>query len=102
MPQCNIWGCATILYIHTSSYVASYSLIIQLLYPEQHYYLLQPILSPHNASVHNRVYDYLRLSFISTCVSYVLNILSVIFPLYLLVTTWIQSIKSSLLHDNLP
>ena len=55
----------------------------------------------YNASVCNRVYGYLRLSFISTCVSYIFNILPVIFPLYLLVTARIQSMKLSLLHDNL-
>ena len=41
---------------------------------------LQAITSPDNApaTVRNRVYDYLRLYFISTCVSYILNILPVI------------------------
>ena len=54
-----------------------------------------------NASVRNRIYGYLRLSFISMCVSYVFNILPVKFPLYLLVTTQIQLIKLSLFHDNM-
>ena len=60
---------------------------------------LQAIMSPDNAPVHNRVYGYLRLS---TCVSYIFNILPVIFPLYLLVTTQIQLMKLLLLHNNLP
>ena len=51
--------------------------------------------SPDNAPVRNRVYGYLRLSFISMCVNYVFNILPVIFPLYLLVTTRTQLIKLS-------
>ena len=36
---------------------------------------------PDNAPVRNRVYGYLRVSFISTCASYVFNILLVIFPI---------------------
>ena len=49
----------------------------------------------------SRVYSYLRLSFVSTCVNYVLNILAVIIPLYLFATTQIQWMKLSSLHNNL-
>ena len=35
----------------------------------------------------NRIYGYVMLAFISTCASYIFNILLDIFPLYLLVTT---------------
>ena len=81
--------------------IAFYSLITQLLYPDRHYYFLQVIMLFDNALVHNTVYDYLRLSCISTSAIYVFNILLVIFPLYLLVTSQIRLMKL-LLHDNLP
>ena len=55
--------------------------------PEWHYYLLQVVTSPNNDPVHNRHSGYLKLPFISTCVSYIFNILLVIFSLYLLATT---------------
>ena len=45
---------------------------------------LQAIMLPNNAPVHNRVYIYLRLLFISMYVSYIFNILLAIFPLYFL------------------
>ena len=69
------------------------------MYPEQNYYLLQVITSPDSAPVCNSHSGYLKLSFMSTYVGYIFNILPVIFPLYLLVTTRIQSMKlSSLVH----
>ena len=64
--------------------------------------LLQTIMSPHNDPGHYRYSGYLRISFITTCISYIFNILPVIFPPYLLVTTWIWSMKLSSLHNNLP
>ena len=86
MPQCGIIR----YYFYTCKqlYVISF-LFFDTIDPEQHHYLLQAITLSDNALVCNRVYGYLKLCFISTCVSYVFNILPDIFPLYLLVTTQI-------------
>ena len=48
--------------------------------------LLQAITSSDNAPVLNRVYSYLRVSFISMCVCYVFDILPIILSLYLCVS----------------
>ena len=76
----------------------------QLLYPEQHYYLLQAIIMPDNAPVRNGHSGCLKLSFISMCVSYIFNIppQPVIFLLYLFVITQIRQMKLSSLHDKMP
>ena len=55
------------------------------MYPESHYHLLQAIMSPDNAPVHNRHRGHLKLSFISMCAGYLFTILLLILPLYLIV-----------------
>ena len=74
MPHCGIiQGCPSI-YTCKQLYVINFLFFDNLtivLYPEHHYYLLQTIMSSNNAPVCNRVYGYLRLSFISACNSYI-------------------------------
>ena len=94
MPQWDIiQGCIAI-FIHTSIYIISF-LYFAVVSRMTLLYLLQEIMLPDDANVHDTVYGYLRLSFISVCVRYVFNNISPLLACYnwntvdeIIIATW--------------